>query len=388
MYVDRGITAHLEAVSSASKIVALVGARQSGKTTLLKEMAKLRESNYVMFDDPDARDMFDEDVKKFEFQYVQGHDLTVLDEVQYCKNPGEKLKYLVDSGYKLWLTSSSEIILGKDVLSHLVGRVSVLRLYPFSLSEFLIARDQKALTEKILERNVWEHMTYGGYPQVVLTESTEMKQVLLKSLHETLLLKDVARTFSIDDIGALERCTRYFAETVGGLVSYDGVANALDISFPTLKKYIDALEKSYLIVQVKPFYTNKVKEIVKQPKIYFLDTGMRNAIVNRFDLTPQGSIFENYVLAELLKAGHKPKYWRTKSKAEVDFVLESGSQTIPIEVKSSGMAGSITKSLRSFIETYEPEKAFVVFYKGEKATKTINGCQVIYTDVLGLIDAL
>ncbi len=388
MYVDRDMAAHLEDVSSASKIVALVGARQSGKTTLLKELAKIRKSNYVMFDDPDARNMFDEDIKKFELQYCKGQDLIVLDEVQYCKEAGEKLKYLVDSGYKLWLTSSSETILGKDVLSHLVGRVSVLRLYPFSLSEFQLARDQKALTEKILERNVWEHMTYGGYPQVVLTESTEMKQVLLKSLHETMLLKDVARTFSIDDIGALERCTRYFAEIVGGVVSYNNAASVLGISFPTLKKYIDALEKSYLIVLVKPFYTNKVKEITKQPKIYFLDTGMRNAIVNRFDSTLQGGVFENYIMTELLKAGHKPKYWRTKSKAEVDFVLEVDNQIIPIEVKSSGMAGSITKSLRSFIETYEPEKAFVVFYKGEKMTKHINGCQVIYTDVPSLIKFL
>ena len=231
-------------------------------------------------------------------------------------------------------------------------------------------------------------MTYGGYPLIVLTESSEMKQVLLKSLHETMLLKDVARTFSIDDIGALERCARYFAETVGGLVSYNNVANALDISFPTLKKYIDALEKSYLIVPVKPFYTNKVKEITKQPKIYFLDTGMRNVIVNRFDSTPQGNIFENYVLSELLKAGHRPKYWRTKSKAEVDFVLEVDNKLIPIEVKSGGMPGSITKSLRSFIETYQPEIAYVVFLKGEKSKMSINGCQIVCTDIIGLIEAL
>ena len=388
MFVEREITNHLEEVSSISKMIALVGARQAGKTTLLKELAKVCESNYIMFDDPDARDMFDQDIKKFELQYCKGQELIVLDEVQYCKEAGEKLKYLVDSGYKIWLTSSSETILGQDVLSYLVGRVSVLRLYPFNLVEFLLARGQKALTDNILERAIWEHMTYGGYPQVVLTESTEMKQVLLKSLYETMLLKDVARTFSIGDIDALERCVRYFAETVGGLVSYNSATNALDVSFPTLKKYIDALEKSYLIVQVRPFYTNRVKEITKQPKIYYLDTGMRNAIVNRFDSTPHGGTFENYVLVELLKAGRKPKYWRTKSKAEVDFVLEFDNQLIPIEVKSGGMTGTITKSLRSFIETYQPEIAYVVFLKGEKSKLTINGCQIVCTDVPGLIKTL
>ncbi len=388
MYIEREITAHLEEVSSISKMIALVGARQAGKTTLLKELARSHESNYVMFDDMDARNLFDDDIKKFEIQYCKGQKLIVLDEVQYCKDAGEKLKYLVDSGYNIWLTSSSETILGQDVLSYLVGRVSVLRLYPFSLSEFLLARGQMALTDNILERNMWEHMTYGGYPQIVLTESTEMKKILLKSLYETMLLKDVARTFSIGDIDALERCARYFAETVGGLVSYNSAANALDISFSTLKKYIDALEKSYLIVQVRPFYTNKIKEITKQPKIYFLDIGMRNAIVNRFDSSPQGGTFENYVLVELLKAGRTPKYWRTKSKAEVDFVLEIDNKLIPVEVKSGGMTGSITKSLRSFIKTYQPEKAYVVFLKGEKSKLIINGCQVICTDVSGLTDAL
>lgn len=388
MYVERDITGQFEDISSVSKMMALVGARQSGKTTFLKEHAKNFNSNYVMFDDPDAREMFDDDIKKFEIQYVKGYNLTVLDEVQYCKNAGEKLKYLVDSGHKLWLTSSSETILGKDVLSHLVGRVSVMRLYPFSLNEFLLAKAQQTVTEKIIERSMWEHMTYGGYPQVVITDSTELKQILLKSLYETMILKDVARTFSIDDIGSLEKCAKYFSETVGGVVSYNSASSTLDISYPTLKKYIDALEKSYLIIQVKPFFTNKVKEITKQPKIYFLDTGMRNAGINRFDSKPQGSIFENYVMSELLKIGYVPKYWRTKSKAEVDFVLESKGNTMPIEVKLNADAGRITKSLRTFIETYAPKKAYVVIYKGRKGMMDVNGCDVIFTDILGLIKAL
>ncbi|MBA3045694.1 MAG: ATP-binding protein [Candidatus Thermoplasmatota archaeon] len=384
MYVERDIREHFEKLHSVSKMIALVGARQSGKTTFLKEHARNFNSNYVMFDDPDAREMFDEDIKKFEMQYVAGHELTVLDEVQYCKDAGKKLKYLVDSNHKLWVTSSSEVILGKEVLSYLVGRVSVLRLYPFSLNEFLRAKGQRALSEKIIERSVWEHMTYGGYPQVVLTDSLEIKQVILKSLYETMLLKDVARTFSIDDIGALERCARYFSETVGGVLSYNGASNALNISYPTLKKYIDALEKSYLIVQVKPFYTNKVKEITKQPKIYFLDTGMRNVIANRFDPKSSGSLFENYVLSELLKMGHTTKYWRTKSKAEVDFVLEIGGNIIPVEVKLKPDIRHVTRSMRAFIDSYKSKVAIVVSYKPCKETLQVGDCRLMFTDVIGL----
>jgi predicted AAA+ superfamily ATPase len=362
MYVEREITNSFEEIAKAYNMVALVGARQAGKTTLLKELMKNRSSSYVMFDDPDARSLFDDDVKKFELQFMEGVDLTVLDEVQYCADAGRKLKYLVDSGRKLWITSSSEIILGKDVLSHLVGRVSIIRLYPFTLREFLRARGQKALTPTIIERSVWEHMTYGGYPRVVVTRDPKMKMIILRDLYETMLLKDVVRTFSISDIGALERCAKYLAVSVGGILPYGTVSKALGISFQTLKKYLDALEKSYLIIPVKPFHTNKGKEITKQPKIYFLDTGMRNAIAGRFDATPDGKVFENYVLSEIVKMGIAPKYWRTKSGAEVDFVIELGGKVIPVEVK---LSADSTRKRWSFLTEERGERrglAIAKFY--------------------------
>ncbi len=388
MYVERDIRELFGNMHEASKMVALVGARQCGKTTFLKEHASRFDSNYVMFDDPDARGLFDEDIKKFELQYVKGHELTVLDEVQYCKDAGRKLKYLVDSGHKLWVTSSSETLLGKEVLSHLVGRVTVARLHPFSLNEFLRARGQKAATAKTMDRHIWEHITYGGYPQAVLAENLEMKKIILRSLLETMLLKDVAKTFSIEDMDGLERCARYLAETIGGVLSYNGACNALGLSFPTLKKYIDALEKSYLVVRTKPFFTNKVREITKQPKVYFLDTGMRNAVANRFETNPSGNIFENYVATEIIKAGHTPKYWRTKAGAEVDFVLDMGEQQSPIEVKLDAGAGNVTRGMMSFIESYRPKHALVVSLKGSGESVKVGACRVTFTDVPGLRDFL
>jgi predicted AAA+ superfamily ATPase len=387
MYVNRDITNNFEEIAKAYNLVALVGARQAGKTTLLRELMKNRSSSYVMFDDPDARSLFDDDVKKFELQFMEGVDLTVLDEVLYCADAGRKLKYLVDSGRKFWITSSSETVLGKEVLSHLVGRVSIVRLYPFTLPEFLRAKGQKALTQAIMERNVWEHMTYGGYPRVVTTNDPKMKAVILRDLHETMILKDVVRTFSISDIGALERCVKYLAVSVGGILPYGTVSKALGISFQTLKKYLDALEKSYLIIPVKPFHTNKAKEITKQPKIYFLDTGMRNAIAGRFDATPDGKVFENYVLSEIVKMGIVPKYWRTKSGAEVDFIIEIEGKIIPVEVKLSADT-AVERSMRSFIDAYNPEKALVVSYKGKSGATRIGDCNVIFTDVAGMVELL
>lgn len=107
-------------------------------------------------------------------------------------------------GRKIFITSSSEVILATEVLSYLVGRVSIIRLFPFSLKEFMVSKGQKEVTSSILERNIWEHIIYGGYPKVVLTEDPELKKIILKDLYDTMILKDVAMTFSIDDIRTLE----------------------------------------------------------------------------------------------------------------------------------------------------------------------------------------
>ena len=139
MYVERDIKNKFEIIAKIYPIVALVGPRQAGKTTFLKEQAKNLNSSYLLFDDPDIKEIFEEDIKKFEKQYIEGKEISILDEVNYCKDAGGKLKYLADTDKKVWLTSSSEVILNKEVLSFLVGRVSILRLYPFSLNEFLKA---------------------------------------------------------------------------------------------------------------------------------------------------------------------------------------------------------------------------------------------------------
>ncbi len=388
MYVERKISGLFQKVAGAYTVVAVVGPRQAGKTTFLKEKMRERRSSYVLFDDPDARALFDADIKKFEKQYLAGYELAVLDEAQQCKDAGSKLKYLADTGNKIWVTSSSETLLEEEVLSYLVGRVSIVKLYPFSLREFLAAKGQKETTTDILERSVWEHMAYGGYPKAVITEDTELKKIILKDLYETMLLKDVARTFSIEDLPALEAFTRYLSINTGGLLSYESIMKDLKLSFQTLKKYLDALEKSYIIIRVPPFHTNKTKEITKQPKAYFIDTGLRNHAAKEFNPEPSGELFENYVLTELLKEGFTPKYWRTKTKVEVDFIIENDRELIPIEVKLSAEPGRVERSLRSFIEEYKPKKALVVSYKGAQGSMQANGCTVHFTDALNMTGLL
>ncbi len=383
-YIEREIKEMFEKASTIYNIVAIVGARQAGKTTFLKEQMKRMNSSYVLFDDPDARIMFEEDVKKFERQFIEGYDMAILDEVQYCKDAGMKLKYLADKGRKMWITSSSEIILGKEVLSYLVGRVSIIKLYPFSLPEFLSAKGQKEIISPILERTVWEHMTYGGYPKVVMTEDVGMKKIILRDLFDTMMLKDVARTFVIEDMRSLEEFSRYLSLNIGRVISYESISRNIKLSFQTLKKYLDALEKSYVIARVQPFYSNKLKEITKQPKLYFIDTGLRNSVAKAFSAEQDGALFENYVFTELLKIGFSPKYWRTKAKAEVDFVVEKDGRIVPIETKLNAEPGRIERSLRSFIERYKPKTALVVAYKGKGGEMMVGSCKVIFTDALSM----
>jgi predicted AAA+ superfamily ATPase len=384
MYVERGLKGQFERIDRTRSMIALVGPRQSGKTTFLKHQMSGRDASYVLFDRLVPRDLFEKDVEKFELEYMEGHELAILDEVQYCADAGRKLKYLVDVGNRLWLTASSERMLAKDVLSHLVGRVIVLRLLPFDLDEFLRAKGHRVKSELILEKAVWEHMLYGGYPKVVLTKDAETKRDLLASLFETMMLKDVAQTFSIDKTAELERLARYIAVSEGSPANYQAMCSSLDLTYPTLKKYLDALEKSYLTFTVPPFFRNKLKEIIKQPKIYFMDTGLRNAVAGRFSPEPDGHGFENYVLTELLKMGHSPRYWRSRGNAEVDFVVETGTGITPVEAEMRVVPGRMTKGFRSFITTFRPKRAYMVGYSAEQETRRVDGTQVTFTDVDGL----
>jgi predicted AAA+ superfamily ATPase len=258
MYVKRDIRDDIERLSKVTGIVAVVGPRQSGKTTLLRKMMP-KDASYVLFDDPVARRLFEERLEEFAVQYIKDRPLAVLDEVQYCSEAGTRLKYLVDMGSKLWVTSSSEVLLGRDVLSFLVGRVSVHRLLPFNLREFLRAKGQKVLTPEIEEDRVREHMTFGGYPNVVLAEGADLKAKLLADLHLTMVLRVMARTFSIRNLGDIEWLSLYLAQDPGAPLKIDDLASHLGVSRPTVKKYLDAMEKSYLIHLIRPFYTNKRK---------------------------------------------------------------------------------------------------------------------------------
>ena len=232
MYVERNIEADFKVASRLNKVVIIVGPRQSGKTTFLQHQSGQSNAIYVMFDDPDAKELFDTDIKRFENQYMISGTVTILDEIQYCKEPGSKLKYLADKGRTLWITSSSQVSLSKEIIGWLVGRAAIIKLYPFSLNEFFFSKGLKEITKNILSRSIEEHMLYGGYPNIVIQKGKVDKEFLLKNLYETMVLKDIARTFNISNISALERMAVYLSHNVGNTLLYDKISSDLGSLFP------------------------------------------------------------------------------------------------------------------------------------------------------------
>ncbi len=372
MYIERDLAEIFGILNEHYSIIALVSPRQSGKTTLLKNR-KVNQLNCLLFDDPDIKRIFEEDIKLLERQFLNKNRIEILDEIQVVNNTGQKLKYLVDTGYKLWLTASSEIILNQKVLSFLVGRISILRLFPFNIFEFLRAKNIFIDDQVLINREIKEHIKFGGYPKVILTDLIEVKKTILKDLRETIVLKDIAYSFSINDITTLERMIEYLAANVGSILNYGSINQVLKISFPTIKKYLDAIEKSYIIYLIKPFFSNKNKELAKQPKVYFIDNGILNQTLKNYEIN--GLIFENYVFTEILKAGFEPKYWRNKHKNEIDFVIEKEKQIIPVEVKLT-FHQKIESGFKIFIKEYKPEVAYIIILEGEESDFYFNGCKI------------
>jgi predicted AAA+ superfamily ATPase len=383
-YVERDLEGELWDYMDKPEILAVVGPRQSGKTTLFKRLeSDLDNSNYVTFEDRDVLEVFEEGEKEFAKLYIEGFDYVLIDEFQYADEGGSKLKYLYDEyDVKILITGSSAADMTIEGLKHLTGRVLRFNLYPFSFEEFLRYRDEDlyslyvekqgkfrdwlngdvelSLTDNTLgrlEKLRKEYAIYGGYPRVVLAESGEEKQKVLENIVETYLVGEIGDVMGIAEDKEFKDLMRVLALQMGEKTRYNSVSKKTGTGFQTLKERLSILEHTFVLEQVRPFFTNKQKEISKQPKIYFYDNGFRNALINNFnDLDirkDQGELNENFFFTQ---ARTELKYWRTKSRAEVDFVKEN-SEVNAFEIKT---APKTTKSMRSFQEKYEPENLLVM----------------------------
>lgn len=392
-YVERDIESEINQYIDSPEILAVIGPRQAGKTTLFRKLEeRLDNSNYISFEDRDILSVFEEDEKEFAQLYLQDYDYLLIDEFQYAEQGGKKLKYLYDEfpDKKILITGSSAAEMTIEGLKYLTGRVLKFRLMPFSFREFLRYRDEKLYSlfeDKEKELEAWmdgekdlnltdttlgkiedlrkEYAIYGGYPRVVLAESEEEKQKILENIVDTYLIREIGEVMNISEDREIKDLMRILALQMGEKTRYNAISNKTGIKFNKLKDRLNILEKTFVLKQVRPFFTNKQKEVTKQPKIYFYDNGFRNTLINSFNSmelrNDRGELNENYFFTQ---AEIELKYWRTKSKAEIDFIREESSITA-YEIKTSP---ETTRAMKSFQEKYEPENMIVM--NQEKLQKT------------------
>lgn len=379
MYIHRKLEDTINKYLKTPEIIAVLGARQTGKTTLLRKVqSKLENSSFITFEDIDARSLFDNSLKDFIKLYIEPYRYIFIDEFQYAKTGGRSLKFIFDTvkDRKLFITGSSSPDLTVRAVKHLAGRLMTFTLYPFSFEEFLNAKDlplyelyrtdagNRQLEPVLLEKfykHLHDFIRFGGYPRVVTASDDDEKKEILKNIMNIYLLKEVRDLFGLTDDYKVLNLIKALAIQAGNIISYGELAAITHQQSGQLKKSLNMLEKTYIVHLLKPFFTNKRTELVKNPKAYFIDNGLRNAVLNDFRnmnvRADKGALYENFVLTEYLKKGFSLRYWRTKSKAEVDFVI---NDTLPVEVKSGLTKPVVGKSLYSFISKYKSKSALIL----------------------------
>lgn len=421
MYYKRELLETLEKWLDRREIYAIRGPRQSGKTTILKIIKqylidnKIASAEHIIditFEDRDVLEKFALSPKDFVKSYIgeekEKKFYFFIDEAQYLEQVGQKLKLLYDlfENIKFIITGSSSLELKDQTAKYLVGRVFYFDLFQFNLSELLNTKEKNLFNHfterhKILqdfliyakdikntEKDIFindinkcfeEYVLFGGYPEVIKTNDIETKKMILKNIFDTYVSKDIIDLLRLPDAPKLKNLLKILANQVGSLINYSNLLTDSLCYYKELKQYLAVLEETFIINLIRPYFTNQITELKKNPKCFFMDCGLRNYLIDNFNelkIRPdQGQLIENAVFVEMKKNfSGDIKYWRTLAKAEVDFVLQKGSETIPIEVKYSHFDNpQISRSFRSFLDKYNPSRALILtkdYWQLEKMRNT------------------
>ena len=347
------------------KTIILTGPRQVGKTTLLKKIQESFEGNSIWLncDEPDIRQQLT-NVTSTQLRALIGKaDLVLIDEAQRVKNIGLTLKLLVDNfpEKKVIVTGSSALELSNEIQEPLTGRKFEFNLFPFSTEELVNH------TSVLEEKRLLEHrLIYGQYPEVVLNEGDE--ESILRNICDSYLYKDI---FSYQDVRKAEVISSLLealALQMGSEVSYQELAQLLKIDQGTVTRYIDLLEKSFVIFRLRALSRNVRNEIAKSRKIYFYDNGIRNALIRNYQplalRNDKGALWENYLVNErikLLKYHQKQVnqyFWRTNQQQEIDYIEEENGAFALYEFKFS--PNSKVKFSQTFLQNYNVAKTEIV----------------------------
>ena len=338
MAIIRKIQKKIEEKMFNGKIIVIYGARQVGKTTLIQEIQKkyFKDSAYFNCDEPDIR-MALTDKTSTELKLFFGNKkLILLDEAQRVKNIGLTLKLIIDNFPEIQIitTGSSSFDLSNQIIEPLTGRKYEFYLYPFSLEEL-----RQIYSDLEINRILEKRIIFGMYPEIVNTNDKE----ILKNITRSYLYKDVLQYQDIRNPEILEKLLQALALQIGNEVSYNELADTIGINKNTVANYIQILEKAFIIFRLKPYSKNLRNELKKLRKIYFYDTGIRNALINNLnplDLRQDvGSLWENFIISERIKFNNNNNkdvqmyFWRTLQQQEIDYIEEYNGKLSGFELK-------------------------------------------------------
>jgi predicted AAA+ superfamily ATPase len=345
------------------KAILLFGPRQAGKSTLIHEVLKDQEHLYLNGDDADVREILT-NTTSAKLKILAGNKKIVyIDEAQRIVNIGLTLKIFTDQlkDIQVIATGSSAFELSNQVNEPLTGRKYEYRLYPLSFAEMVTHHGL------LQEKRLLDHrLVYGCYPEIV-TKSGEEKR-LLKLLASSYLYKDLLMLEQIKKPLILEKLVNALALQIGNEINYQELAQTIGGDRKTVDKYIDLLEKAFVVFRLPALNKNVRNEIKKGKKVYFYDCGIRNAVINNFQSmesrTDAGALWENYVIAERMKLLHynnmdvKQYFWRTTQQQEIDLIEESNDQMSAFEFKLNPKAS--TRFPQTFSDNYHNAKMLVV----------------------------
>ncbi|MEM6397327.1 MAG: ATP-binding protein [Bacteroidota bacterium] len=362
--IDRSIQPKIKNLIQKGKTVVVFGPRQVGKTTLMRALAHdIEHALWVNGDDINDKQVWDNASLKQIQSQISGYDWVIFDEAQRIENIGISIKLIIDNelDIRVFATGSSSLNLASSVNESLTGRRWTFELFPISWTE-LVSHQNLYPTIKELDHL----LVYGMYPEVVTSEQNP--ETLLQEIANSYLYKDILEFGDIRKPELVVQLLRAIAYQIGGEVSYHELAKTLKTDEKTIRRYVHLLEESYVIFRLPPLSRNPRKELSTKRKIYFVDNGIRNMLVN--DLTPfqlrndQGQLWENFIVSEIRKKisyGQKfinMYFWKSYSQAEIDLVLHRNSSYHAFEIKLNPKKKP--RFNKSFLDFYQPKKTQLI----------------------------
>ncbi len=336
--INRILSENIKNKLNKNKAIIIIGARQTGKTTLLKTLFSTKDALWLDADEQDVREMFNQ-ASSTQFKVLfNKYKIIVVDEAQRIKDVGLKFKLITDQlkNKQLIASGSSAFDLTNKLNESLTGRKWEYMLFPFSFAE--MAHENSLLEEKRLLNH---RLIYGYYPDVVNNPGEEKE--ILKQLTESYLYKDILMWQNIKKPDKLVKLLQALALQLGNEVSYNELGKTIGLDNQTIEKYIQLLEKSFVIYRLGSFSRNLRKELKKSQKIYFYDNGIRNSLIANFNLTTLrtdiGALWENFIITERIKHTHynniwaNKYFWRTHSQQEIDYIEEYDGKLFAYEIK-------------------------------------------------------